>query len=88
MKKNDIYKDNPDYLTSRQSCEELGIWPLTFKRYVERYAIVGIECGRCTYYHRNDIETMRNFFSWGAQDLVIRLETMTGGKVTITMPGK
>ncbi len=83
MKKENYYKNNSNFLTQRMACDELGIHPITFNKYAERFCVIPHYCGKYKYYHREDIEKMQDFFSWGAQDLITRIEKMTGKKVQL-----
>lgn len=83
MKQPNIYRDNPDFVTTKEACDYLGVYPLTFYRYVERFCIDGHPCGKFTYYLKSDIEVINNFLSWGAAELIVRLEAMTGCIVTL-----
>ncbi len=87
-KKENPYKDNPDYMTFAEAVDMTGKAIETFRKYANKMLIYGERVGRCTYYRREDIEQLCAFFSWGTQELVQRLEILTGGKVTITMPEK
>lgn len=82
--KNNPYKDNPDYVTFAEAANMVGKSLTTFRKYADRMRICGIHVGRCTYYRRDKIETLRDILSFGAQELIAKLEAMTGGKVTIT----
>lgn len=81
MKRENPYKESPDYLTFGEAVDEVGVALSTFRKYAERLGIYGERISRYTYYRREDVETLRSIFSWGAQDLIVRLETMTGKKV-------
>ena len=79
----DQFKDNSDYVTFREAVEMVCKSPHTFRKYAERIRVCGTHIGRNTYYRREDIEYLREFITQGAQDLIARLEAMTGGKVEI-----
>ena len=77
------YKNKPDYVTFKEAVCMVGKSATCFRKYAERLQIYGEREGRCTYFHRKDIETLHEFFGWGAQDLIARLEVMTGKKVKL-----
>lgn len=79
----DQFKDSPDYVTFSEAVGMIRKSPHTFRKYAERMGICGTHIGRNTYYRREEIEMLVDFFNQGTQDLIARLEAMTGGKVTI-----
>lgn len=81
--KDNPYEDNPDYVTFAEAADIVGKSLTTFRKYADRMRICGIHVGRCTYYRREEIETLRDLLSSGAQELIARIEAMTGKKVKL-----
>ncbi len=81
MKKENPYSGKPQYLTQTEACDELGISKMTFRTYAQRYELKSEKWSKYKYYRRQDVEEIKQFLSWGAQDLIVRIETMTGKKV-------
>lgn len=83
MKKENPYKNDPQFFSTNQACEFVGVHPITFKKYIDRFCFQSFRHSKYTYYRKEDVEAVRDFFSWGAQELITRLETLTGKKVQL-----
>ena len=54
-----VQKDDNEYLSSKQVCEELGISSRTFQRYRDEHRIAFIQRGRKIYVKRSDLRAFQ-----------------------------
>ena len=70
-------------MTQGEALRELGIAYITFERYCHRLGIEGEREGRCTYYEREQIETLRKLLDSKVPTWIILIEKETGKKVKL-----
>lgn len=74
-------RESPDYLTLKQAAEEVGIHPVTFKKYAERLGVTGTAISKYTFYHADDVKRVAKVASNNTPLWIRMIEHDSGRKV-------
>ena len=74
------YIDNPDYVTLKEAAEDVGIDPVTFKKYASRVGIIGTPVSKYTFYLNEDVEKVRKIVGDQVPVWLRMIERATGKK--------
>ncbi len=83
MKTAKDYRNDPAYVTQTEAARLCGKDVITFKRYAERFGVPKTAIGKYTFYKKEDVEMINEWAHQGAEDLVRRIEQLTGKKVQL-----
>ena len=70
--------DSPEHLTLKEAANEVGIDPVTFKKYANRIGIVGTPVSKYTFYEKKDVEKVKKIMVDQVPIWLRMLENATG----------
>lgn len=75
------YLSSPDYMTFKEASQQVGVHPLTFKKYATRLGIEGVAISKYTFYHQDDVKRIAKVTENNTPMWVRMIEHDTGRKV-------
>ncbi len=75
------YLSSPDYMTLKEASQQVGIHPLTFRKYANRLGIEGVAITKYTFFRKDDVERIAKVTENNTPMWIRMIERDTGRKV-------